>query len=121
MTDTEILNTILQSIRISASDQVPVSPARLGNWADWIEQERVRGADKGTDEWKWADRKLFWQGTRRTGRKPQNEAELEACCTDPHEAFWRCKHMPSAIDNYFSHDVCVHGCQPTRRPGTRME
>lgn len=28
----------------------------------------------------------------------------------PTEAFWRCEHMPSAIDNYFSHNVCTHGC-----------
>jgi hypothetical protein len=40
MNDTEVLNNLQAAMRIAVSWQQPASPRLLGEWADWIDQER---------------------------------------------------------------------------------
>lgn len=105
MNDTDILDKVLASLRLYAHDGTPASPSLLGLEADWIERKRTEEASErrvapGTN---WP----YTHGLCASCQQPFHG--IEPC----KQAFWKCAHYPSSIDNFFNADSCEHGCDRT--------
>jgi hypothetical protein len=139
MNDTEILTSLQTAMRVAVRWQQPASPRLLGEWANWIDQERQPERRAPDDDLRAAakecapgfapckiDDTIFWMGKddQMHQSSPPHE-DLEWTDADRRnwyigtrgvqlsetQRFWRCEHHPSAIDNW---DVwrgyCGHGC-----------
>lgn len=91
MTDTEILTQLCANMRSYWVTGVPLPPARIKQWAVWVDERRKEqpGCRRESTTWK---------------------TEYYQDPNTPFQDFWRCGHYPEAIHNWAAQDVCEHGC-----------
>lgn len=108
MNDTNILNAILRSMMLYADDNTPASPALLRREVEWAQQQRYKEERRAVppsttilhDE---------YQARYTVKVTPIGAGTVNAGAS--FQEFWRCKHYPSSIDNFFNRElVCEHGC-----------
>lgn len=129
MNDTQIVDRLMQLFRNWEQDGVPASPKLLGEQAAWIEFMRLQEASEKRvkpikpqaerDDW-WTTRiDPYDDRIRELERFRHRVEDKQPASAWPESAktfqnFWRCKHHPSAIDNFFDRPElreCEHGCK----------
>jgi hypothetical protein len=122
MTYREILEESIRAMRIVANNGMPFSPASLHFYANWMEREMIENERRKPVTH--SEPTLTEVGGRQhLGGKEyalvvdtKGHYGWREVAGPQQQAFWKCKHYPSAIDNFFRAEACEHGCherQPT--------
>ena len=132
MTDTEILNSVMEDLKWHASTRRPISPFLAGDLLRQIEAGRECKRDANYAGPEWIDKQMDVDIALRKVAK-QCPPGYAPCSIDDHiywvgedgklrtvdwqdikQYFWRCEHHTSALENWhLGYIECGHGCEKT--------